>query len=126
MDTGHCSVTHCTPLNTLPRGIRVITTLLEHKESTRTSDAIISAVMCRLDPMIDLRDQVADVVQEVVGKTRKVEDCLYRTPEEVRDELQCGLELVREDIKQSAECVKNKTIKLAKAVTMPSTTPVRE
>jgi len=86
-------LTHCAPSNTLPKGVGAVVTLLEHEEARRTSDRIISAIMCRLDPKIDSLEQVADLAQKAVGETRRGADCLYRTSKETRDELQSGLEV---------------------------------
>jgi len=36
-------LTHCVPPNILPRGIREVTTLLEHEESTRLSQSVPNA-----------------------------------------------------------------------------------
>ena len=74
--------------------------------------------MHRLDPMSNSLGQAANLAQKAVGETRRVADHLYRTGEEMRDELQCRLEAAREDIQQMADCIKDKANKLTEVVTM--------
>src|SRR5882724_3252992 len=59
-------LTHCAPSNTLPKGIRAVVTLLDHKEVMRNSDRITVAIMHSLDPMIDSMNKVAVLLQEAV------------------------------------------------------------
>jgi len=109
---------HSAPSNTLPKGIRAVVTLLDHKEVMRNSDRITVAIMHSLDPMINSVNQVAILTQEAVGETRRAVDCLYRTGEEIQDKLQHGLEAMREDIQQTAEYVKEGANMLVQAAAM--------
>jgi len=84
---------HATPPNVLPNGIRGVTTLLEHEEVIQIANMIVVTVMQKLDPVLELMDHAAEMVQEADSNTRKVEDQLYRMGEEMRDELQKGMGL---------------------------------
>jgi len=91
---------HCTPQNVLPKGIRAISMLLQHEEAGQSADTIVAAIMHKLDAMLKHMVHMANVVQEAVNDTRKATDHLYRTGEEMRDELQKGMEAVRKTYKE--------------------------
>jgi len=100
---------HCTPSNILPKGIRAVATLLKHDEITKTTDTIVTTVMCKLDPILELVYHAADSAQKATMDTMVTADHLYRTGEETRDKLQRNLEVMREDIQMLADCIKNET-----------------
>ena len=68
--------------------------------------------MLKLDPVLERMDHAADVAQEAVRDTRKAADCLYRMGEEMRDELQKGIEAAMEEIQRLTEDIKDKVSKL--------------
>ena len=43
---------HAAPPSILPKGIRVVATLLEHEEMTRTADTIAAVVLHKIDPVL--------------------------------------------------------------------------
>src|SRR5882672_4367497 len=94
---------HAAPPNVLPKGIRVVATLLESEEVGRTADTIVAAVMRKLDPVLELMEHTTDMEQEAIGDTRKAADRLYRTGEEMRDELQKGMDEAKENIQRMTE-----------------------
>src|SRR5467141_1989697 len=103
--TPYCCWLTAPPPTSLPKAMRVVAAILEHKEVSRAADRIVAAVMWKLNPVLDLMDQAADTAQEAVTDTRKAADRLYRTGEETRDELQKGMETAREDLQKLAENV---------------------
>ena len=60
-------------------------------------------------------DKVANQAQGMVSDTRTVADWLYRTGEEMRDELKKGMDMAKEDIQRAMECFKDEVSKLNKA-----------
>ena len=58
---------------------------------------------------------MAKVAQEAVNNTRKATDYLYRTREEMRDELQKGMEVVKEDIQRITDEFRDEVSKLTVA-----------
>ena len=58
---------------------------MEPKKASKAVDTLVAAVMCKLDPMLDLVDHMAYMVQEAIMDTRKAADSLNRTREETRD-----------------------------------------
>jgi len=109
---------HCVSLNILPKGIRVISTLLELEETMKASDMLMLAIMCRLDPSLDLMVQAMDQICDAVGDTRNTTDHLYRTFKEIRDDLQCDIEAVKEEIQKVVDSIKDETGKLAEVAAM--------
>jgi len=108
---------HCMPSAILPKSLRAVAIILEHKEASNVANTIVAAVMHKLDPLLDLMDHAANVMQVAVKDTRMVVDWLYRTGEEMRDELQKGIELVKEDLQKLVEDIKDKVSKLTRLVT---------
>jgi len=107
--------TCCAPL---PKGIRAVATLLEHEEAACTADIIAAIVLCKIDLVLDLMGKVADQAQDAASDTRMVADRLSRTGEEMRDELQKGMDMAKEDIQRATECFKDKVSKLNEATVM--------
>jgi len=105
---------HCTLLSILPKLIRAVATILEHKKAGCTTDTIITAVMCKLDPILNLMDYAANMAQEAVINTRVAGDRLYRMGE-TRDNLQRFLEVIKEDIQRTTDGVKDEAAKLTEA-----------
>ena len=62
------------------------------------ADAVVTNVMNRLDPIIMIMDNVAERMWEASLETRTGVDRLYRTCEEMRDELKRVMEGEREEI----------------------------
>ena len=73
------------------------------------------AVMRKLDPALDLMDHTADMTQEATNITRTAADRLYRTTEDMQDELPKGLDVVKEDIQKTMDDIKDETAKLTEA-----------
>jgi len=53
---------HCALPNILPKAIRADGTLLECEEVGQNVDTITTAIMCKLDPVVNLMDHMADMV----------------------------------------------------------------
>jgi len=106
---------HCAPPNILPKGIRAVTKLLESEEASRTTDKIIAAVMQKLNPMIKHMSRMADLAEAAVSNTR-----LYRTREEIRDEVQQGVEATKEEIQKITESFHNDISKLTEMAAGPT------
>jgi len=60
-------------------------------------------------------DKVANQAQGMVSDTRTVADWLYRTGEEMRDELKKGMDMAKEDIQRATESFKDEVSKLNEA-----------
>jgi len=86
---------HCAPPNFLPKGIRAVIKLLESEEVSQTTDTIIAAIMQKLNPAIKHMGKKADLAKAAISDTRPAADWLYRTREEMRDELQQGMETTK-------------------------------
>ena len=93
-------------------------TLLEHEEATCTTDIIATALLCKIDLVLELMGQAANKEQGRASDTRKAVDQLYRMGEEMRDELQKGMDMAKEDIQRATECFKDKVSKLNEATVM--------
>jgi len=65
---------HAAPPNLLPKGIRVVATLMEHEEARQSAKTIAAVVLQKLDPVLNAIDHVADQVQGAMVDTRKAED----------------------------------------------------
>src|SRR5882724_9224623 len=86
---------HAAPPSILAKGIRAVATLLECEENTHTTDIIAATVLCKIDPVLESMGQAADQTQGAASDTRKAADRLYRMGEEMRDELQKGMEMAK-------------------------------
>ena len=86
------------PPSILPKAIRESATILECEETARTTDTIVAAVMCRLNPTLDLLGHMTNKAQEAIKDTRQVADHLYRMGEDTRDEIYKGMDAVKEDM----------------------------
>jgi len=93
---------HCTPPNIIPKGIRAVTKLLESKEAGQTTDKIVATVMQKLDLMIEHMSRKANLAEAAISDTRLAADRLYRTGEEMRDELQRVWRLQKKKYKRSS------------------------
>ena len=114
---------HAIPPSILPKGIRAIMMLLECKENTCTADIIATAILHKIDPVLESMGQAAKQTQGVASDARKAEDRLYRMGEEMRDELQKGMETAKDDIQRETETLKDEVTKLNKVVvTVPTRT----
>ena len=110
----------------LPKAIRAVATILEWEAVLRTADAVVANVMCRLELVITIMNDVAERTQEASLETRTGTDRLYRTCEEMRDELQRAMEGEREEMQRAAEGLKEEVSKMLEtikvvAMTMGST-----
>ena len=70
---------HAAPTSILPKGIRVVATLLECEEAAYTANIIATAILCKIDPVLDSMEKVADQAQGMASDTRMAVDWLYRT-----------------------------------------------
>src|SRR5882724_11235796 len=59
--------------------------------------------------------KTADLAEAAINDTRLAVDCLYRTREEMRDDLQEGMETTKEDIQTITESLHNYLSKLMEA-----------
>src|SRR5882724_5275647 len=110
---------HAAPPSILPKGIRAVATLLEHEETAHTSEIIATAVLCKIDLALNLMEKAANQAQGAASDTRTVADQMYtvadqmyRTGEDMRDELQKGMDVEKEDIQRAMECIKDEVSKL--------------
>jgi len=111
---------HCTPPNIIPKGIRAVTKLLESKEAGQTTDKIVATVMQKLDLMIEHMSRKANLAEAAISDTRLAVDQLYRTGEEMRDELQHGMEAAKEEIQKIMESFHNDINKLTEVAARPT------
>ena len=109
-------LTHCTLPNTLPRGIQVVATLLEHEETSRVAEAVALSVTRRVDPLVNLMEHVAESVQKSVMDTRGAAMMMYNTWEEVRDEMQKVVDAAKEDLQRTVKEMKEEIQKAAKGM----------
>ena len=103
---------HAAPPSVLPKGIRAVAALLEQEEAGCTADVIAATVLHKIDLVLDLIGKAAEQTQGVASDTRLAADHIYRTGEEMRDELQKGLDEVTEDIQKATAHLKDKVSKL--------------
>jgi len=103
---------HAAPPSILPKGIRAVTTLLECEETTCTAEAVAATIMHKIDPALESMEKAADQAQGAASDTRMAVDCMYRTGEDTRDELQKGVEAASEEIQRATKCLKAKVSKL--------------
>jgi len=103
---------HSMPPSILPKGIRAVVMLLECEENTCSADAIATAVLCKIDPVLESMGQAADQTKGSASDARKVADRLYRMGEETRDELQKGMEMAKDNIQRATEALKDEMTKL--------------
>jgi len=106
---------HCALLNIHPKTIREVATILEDEKAQCTMNTIVATVMQKLNPILNLMDHAANMTQEAANSTRTVVDRMYRTTKDTRDELQKGLNVVKEDIQKTMEDIKDEATKLTKA-----------
>jgi len=109
---------HAAPPSILLKGIRAVTTLLEHEETAHTTDAITAAILHKIDLVLESLEKVADQAQGMESDTRMVVDRMYRMGEDTRDELQKGVEAANEDIQRAMECLKAEVRKLIENAVM--------
>jgi len=105
---------HAVPPSILPKGIRAVTTLLEC-EAACTADIIAAAILCKIDLVLNLMGKVANQAQGTDSDTSTAVYWLYRTGEEMRDELKKGMDMAKEDIQRAMECFNDKVSKLNQA-----------
>ena len=106
------SLLHAVPQSVLPKLIRAVVTLLECEEAVCTTDTITAAILHKIDLALNLMGKAADQMQGVASGTRMVADWLYRTGEEMRDELQKGADMAFKDIQKATACLKDEVRKL--------------
>jgi len=102
---------HCTPQAVLPQGIRAIATILESEAVTKTVDMVMANVAKRINPLLELVEEVADTTQGVMTEARKATNMLYSTCEDVRDEIHKVAECVKEEMQRLAEGARDKVFK---------------
>ena len=103
---------HAVPLSVLPKGIRAVAALLEREEAGCTADVIAAAVLHKIDLVLNSIGKAAKQTQGAASDTRLVADCIYRTGEETRDELQKGLGEATEDIQKAMVHLKDEVSKM--------------
>ena len=94
---------HCAPASVLHKGVRAVATLLEHEEASKTGDVVALAVARRVDPLVDMMEHSAKMVQDAVTGTREVATMVYNTWEEVRDEMQKVADATKEELARTVE-----------------------
>ena len=62
--------------------------------------------------MLNSVEKAADQAQGMATDIRMVVDWMYRTGEDMRDELQKGMEVANKDIQRATECLKDEVSKL--------------
>ena len=103
---------HAVPPSILPKGIRAVATHLECKENACSTDDIATAVLCKIDPVLESMGQAADQTKGAASDARKAADQLYRMGEEIRDKLKKGMEMAKDDIQRVTEVLKDEMTKL--------------
>ena len=94
---------HCAPASILHKGVWVVTTLLEHKGTSKSVEMLAIAITRRVDPLTDLMEHSTEVIQEVAVDTRKVAMVMYSTWEEVRDKMQKVADMTKEELERMVE-----------------------
>ena len=61
---------HCASQAVLPRGIQAIATILENKAVTKMADVVTVNVTKRINPLLELIQEVADMMQGVMTEAR--------------------------------------------------------
>jgi len=102
---------HYTQQGVLQHGMWAVTTLLEHEVVTKVVDAVAVNVARRINPLLNLVEEVSDTTQGVITDARKATDMLYSTCEDVRDELHKVTEMVKGELQRAMEGMHNELYK---------------
>jgi len=94
---------HCALQDMLPQGIQAVATILENEAVTKTVDAVMANIAKRIDLLLDLVEEAADMTQGVMMEARKAPIMLYSTCEDIRDEIHKAAEHVKEEMQRLAE-----------------------
>jgi len=89
---------HCALASILHKGVQAVTMLLEHEGTSKSAEMLAIAVVRRVDPLTDLMEHSAKVIQEVAADMRMVATVMYSTWEEVRDEMQKVEDTTKEEL----------------------------
>jgi len=96
-------ITHCTPASMLHKGVQAVMTLLEHEVASKSAETLAAAVMRRVNPLTDLMEHSAEVVQYMAMDTRKAVMVMYSTWEEFRDKMQKVADATKEELMRVVE-----------------------
>ena len=81
----------------LHKGMQAVAMLLEHEGVSKSVEMLAIAIARRVDPLTDLMEHSAEVVQHAAVDMRKVVMVMYSTWEEVRDEMQKVVDVTKEE-----------------------------